>query len=622
MKPLNWREHVLPVDRAQRVTRLFILCAIVGVVAGLGGILFELATESLKSVLLDAFAGYRPPTPAGDSGHFGPSATPFSPWRLAVLPVVGGLLVGMLVYWLAPDAEGHGTDAAIDAYHNRRGVIRGRVPVIHTIASAITLGTGGSAGPEGPVAQLGAGFGSVMSVFLRLGVQERRVLMVAGMGAGIGALFRAPLAGALFAAEVLYREMDMEFEVIVPAVISSIVAYSVFTGEFGGAALFATPAYRFGGFQELIAYTVLALSLAAGAKTYVRMFFGVRAFFKGLKVPPFVKPALGGVVVGAFALFLPEALASGYGIVQEAIDGKVPMKLLVAMAAGKIVTTAFTVGAGQSGGVLGPAVVIGGALGGVVGMLCQRFMPGLSPPVGAFVVVGMAGFFSGAANTPISTIIMVSEMTGNYNLLVPTMWVCVMTFLLVRRSALFEHQLGSRADSPVHLGEMMGGVLQSLTVQDALEDDEHEPTVPLQANAPMSELVERFSHTRHACYPVVDASGGFVGVVDDRVLRQYLANEGIQEFLVAQDFIERAPLLSPAESLHSAMHKMVTSHHDELVVVEDGNSRQVIGTLSRRDLIAAYDHQIHRDIHDHDLGRALPLWKKIPILGRHLPKKI
>ncbi|NJK88952.1 MAG: chloride channel protein [Myxococcales bacterium] len=326
MRRMTLQPDLLPVDHAQRVGRLLALCALVGVVAGFGAAVFEVLVGLLKHLCLDGAAGFRPPAAVGDKHLFAPTDTPLSPWVLASLPILGGLVGGSIVYRWAPDADGPGTEAAIDAYHNRRGLIRGRVPIIKTIASAITLGTGGSAGREGPIALIGAGLGSFLAQRLQLGVRERRMLMVAGLAAGIGAIFRAPLAAALFSAEVLYREMDMEFEVIVPSVISSIVSFSVFTLMFGAAPLFETAGLRFDDPRELFAYSLLALSSAAGAWTFIRIFRRVERTFRELDMPKFLKPALGGVGVGIFALILPETIGSGYGYIQQAFVRDVPCR--------------------------------------------------------------------------------------------------------------------------------------------------------------------------------------------------------------------------------------------------------------------------------------------------------
>ncbi|MEQ9500193.1 MAG: chloride channel protein [Deltaproteobacteria bacterium] len=585
MKLQTITPHFLPVERAQRVGRLLVLCAIVGVAAGLGAIALEWGTELLQHVLLYRFAGYR----AGDHSLLRPEL-------LAVLPIVGGLIGGFIVLKGAPSAAGSGADHAIAAYHHHRGLIPWRVPVVKMIASTITLGFGGSAGREGPIAQIGAGIGSVLATRLRLSVHERRLLMIAGMGAGIGAIFRAPLAGALFSAEVLYREMDLEFEVIVPAMISSIVGYSVFTLQFGSDRLFDTPPFVFGGPAELLPYFVLALVVAAGAKAFVVTFAQVRAFFTRLSVPPLAKPVIGGAVVGSFAFVLPEGPGAGYHLVQSAISGRPEVGFLVGAVLVKIIATSFTVGSGQSGGVFGPAIVIGGLLGCVVGLFFDHYVPQISPPVGAFVIVGMAGFFSAAANTPISTFIMVSEMTGNYDLLVPSMWVCVIAFLLVRRSTLYDNQIDQRTKSPVHLSEMMSSVLERLTVRDVLGDAEHEAPAVVRADATLPQIVEQFAGTHHAVFPVVDGDGRLLGVIDDEELRIAIGMEDLGGLLRARDLMSaRLPALTPNQSLLAAMHTLVASRREELVVVDEQDKTKLVGTVSRRDLVSTYDHRLQKE---------------------------
>jgi CIC family chloride channel protein len=586
------REHLLPGRRAQRFGRLIVLFGLVGVGAGFGAMAFEWLTGLLRHFLLDGFAGFRPPAPAGEVELFAPTTTLFEPWKLALLPVIGGLVGGAFVHWIAPEAEGHGTDAAIDAYHRRGGRVRARVPLVKTLASALTLGTGGSAGREGPIAQIGAGLGSLLAHGLRLRAHERRALMLAGMAAGIGAIFRAPLASALFAAEVLYREMDLEFEAIVPSVIASIVAYGCFTSVFGGHALFATPAFAFASPVELVPYTALAFAVALGAKTFITGFYAVHAWFKRLKLAPPLKPALGGVFAGAAAFVAPEALGQGYGMVQAAFGGSVPLATLLVIAAFKMLTTSFTIGSGQSGGVFGPSMVLGGLVGGAVGLICQRWFPALSPPPGAFVVVGMAGFFAAAANTPLSTIIMVSELTGGYTLLVPSMWVSFLAFLLVRRSTLYPNQVARREDSPVHLAEMMAEVLARLKVAEALTANSRRSPPCVKLETPFEELRRLFSDTGHHGLPVVDAAGRLLGVVDDRALRHVMREEALANVVIAADLLEAAPTLTPSESLQSAMQKMIASGHQELVVVADDDGNAIVGSLLRQDLVAAYDRRM------------------------------
>jgi len=577
---------------ARKLGRLLVLCGLVGVVAGLGATAFVWALEFLKYYVLGVWTGYNPAVPSGELRLFPEVITPFRRWLLLIIPVAGGIVSGLIVFLIAPEAEGHGTDAAISSYHFKRGEVRARVPIVKAIASAITIGTGGSGGREGPIAQIGAGFGSILAKGLGLSIYERRILLASGMAAGIGAVFHAPLAGALFAAEVLYKEMDMEYEVIVPAIISSVIAYAVFASVFGWDPLFVSRHFVFQNPAELIPYFLLALVVAGGAVIFIRTFYGVRNFFRNLSAPNYLKPALGGLPVGIIGFFLPEALGTGYGIVEGAFAGNLALGLLLLLAGGKILTTSFSIASGGSGGVFGPAVVIGGALGGAVGMTVDQVFPAMNIDPGAFVMVGMAGFFAAAANTPISTVIMVSEMTGNYNLLVPSMWVCIIAYLLVRRSTIYEKQLPTRMDAPSHMGEMMGGILKRLSVADALANGGHENFIKVNESETLRELLDKFATTKQACFPVVDAQENLVGMVDGRDLRQAIREAGfIDQLIIAKELAVNPPKVTPQEDLFSAVHKMVTSQHDELVVVDENDSQKIVGMLRRTDLVAAYDRQ-------------------------------
>jgi len=411
-------------------------------------------------------------------------------------------------------------------------------------------------------------------------------------------------------------------------VISSIVSFSVFTLMFGAEPLFTTAEFSFSDPRELLPYTILSAASAFGAFAFTRVFRRFERMFRGLQIPRVFKPALGGLGVGLFALVLPETIASGYGYLQQALLGEVSLSLLMIIALGKMITTSLTVGSGQSGGVFGPAIVIGGALGGVVAELARMVMPSIVPPTGAFVMVGMAGFFAGAANTPLASIIMVSEMTGNYRLLVPSMWVCIIAFVLVRRATLYAGQLARRSESPVHLGEMMQEVLDRLTVGEALKRAVKEPMVTVHAGATLSELCELFATSHHSSFPVVDDRERLVGVIDDGALRMAVTmkGQGMEDIIVAHDLIERAPVLVEADSLQVAMHKMVTSGREELVVVHGDRPTEAIGSLSRRDLVSAYDLEMRRDLDervrvtgDRVVWGAPPAPSETPEASRNLP---
>lgn len=626
---LGTRLNIRLAQEHRELIRLLSLCVLVGLVAGIGAVGFYYLLKLADFVCMDYLAGYQ----LTFGGHEGPlfstgraASPPLRRWLLLILPVAGGLLSGLIVFTLAPEAEGHGTDAAIEAYHFKGGAVRARVPLVKMIASAITIGSGGSAGREGPIAQIGSGFGSVLARLLRLPAHERRTLMAAGMGAGIGAIFHAPLAGAIFAAEVMYKELDLEHEVLVPTFIASIVAYAVFGSVFGFHPLFITPNYQFERISVLLPYVVLAGVCAAGAALYVIAFYGVRKhLLHGLHIPNHIKPAIGGLFVGIIGFLLPNALGTGYGVVQSVFYGDaaqphggvsmlaswpwfaalfpaatnpitIAMCLLLAIALAKIATTAFTVGSGGSGGVFGPAVVIGGALGGATGMFFKLVLPEIPIQPGAFVLVGMAGFFAAAANTPISTIIMISEMTGNYNLLVPSMLVCILAYALCRRYNLYRMQLPSHFEAPSQTANMASAVLRQLRVQQALAGKSPALPVVIPQDADFREVMVRFARSTQACLPVVDADGHLTGIIDTRDIRRVIREPGFEAIIAAQDLEAPASTVTAGDSLLTAISCMVGTQSDELVVVDDHDKRRILGTVSRGDIIAAYDRYLIRGL--------------------------
>jgi CIC family chloride channel protein len=552
----------------------------VGLIAGLGSIVFHYLCQLGIHYLMDFMAGYRPPPPAGEHHLLAPTSRPFNRWVLLFLPAMGGLFSGWLVYTFAPEAEGHGTDAAINAYHNKGGLIRNRVPIIKTLASAITLASGGSGGREGPIAQIGAGFGSFLATRLKLSDRERRIMMAAGVGAGVGSIFRAPLAGALFAAEVLYRDPEFESEVIIPAGISSVVAYCVFCLAFGWGSLFESPPVTFQNPLELGPYLVLALVLVGTGIVYIKMFYGTVKFFYNLKkIPNHVKPAIGGLATGLIGFFWPQCLAFGYGFAQKALymdrDADVTIGFLLILAFGKILTTSFTIGSGGSGGVFGPSVVIGGAMGGAVGKLFHLWIPNVvSDPV-AFVVVGMAGFFTAVSNTPISTIIFVSEMTNSYHLLLPSLLVCSVAYLGARRWTIYSQQVKSRIDSPAHAGDFFVDLLQSFRVKDLLEFRHY------------------FATTMQHYFPVVDSQERMVGIFSINDVRGVLFSPEIEHLVVMKD-IGTSEIISitQSEDLNSVLKKFTTKNLDSLPVVEEEDHGRVIGMLNRREVIAFYNAKV------------------------------
>lgn len=565
---------------------------LIGIIAGLGSILFQLMCNLGTHYLLDALAGYRPAAPAGEPELFEHTQTVFNRWVLLFLPALGGIVSGWLVYTFAPEAEGHGTDAAIDAYHNKGGAIRGRVPIIKTIASAITLTSGGSGGREGPIAQIGAGFGSFLASRLHLSDRERRIMLAAGVGAGVGSIFRAPLAGALFAAEVLYKDPEFEAEVLIPSGIASVVGYCVFCLAFGWGALFSAPDFTFTNPVELGPYIVLAFVLVGGGYCYVKTFYGVHTIFERIKAPRHLKPAIGGLCTGVIGFFLPETLAFGYGVVQKGIFNELGLLLLLGVAFGKILTTSFSISSGGSGGVFGPSVVIGGAFGGAVGKVFEALWPGLISP-GAMVIVGMAGFFTAVSNTPISTIIFVSEMTNSYHLLLPSLLVCMLCYVFSQKFTIYKEQVQNRAASAAHAGEFFVNILESYRVKDLEKNIKKVYTIP--ESMIFSEFKDFYQETDQHYFPVVNEQGKLSGIFSSNDFRGVIFSSEIEELVLVNDIANKNIISTTlSEDLHTVMNKFTRKNIDSLPVVAEDDPGELLGMLRRREVIAFYNQKVEQ----------------------------
>ncbi len=582
------------------IQRWVLLSILIGIVAGFGAFAFYLLLQIMTDFFLGYLAGFQPTPPAGEPEitYISLPTAPFRLWVLALMPALGGLIAGLIIYSFAPEAEGHGTDAIIDAFHNKKGVIRKRVPLIKAIASAITIGSGGSAGREGPIAQIGGGFGSFLGTKLKLGERETRTMLVCGAAAGIGAMFKAPLGSALFGTEVLYKR-DFEMESMIPAIVSSVVAYAVFCSIpcIGWQPIFDTPPYTFTHPKELIFFAVLGIACTALGIFYIKVFYATRAFFKRFAIPNHLKPAIGGALVGIFVLVIgylePQALdgilGMGYGAVQTAIDMELPlpelMKLMLIVAIAKIFTTSFTIGSGGSGGVFAPSLVIGAMLGGLFAGVSHFFFPEIiaGPTMSAFVVVGMAAFFAGAAKVPIAAILMISEMAGTYSLLVPLMLTSVVAYALSGGWTIYEKQVKTRKESPAHRREFMVDLLEGIRVKDAYIED----VQTISADTTVKEALYFVDRTGHIAYPVVDKEGRMVGITSLMDLEKQ-REEGSVYRKVSLMCTKEVLVAYPDEFLEDALHKMDMYHVGRLPVVKgrsEEENKELVGIISRADII-------------------------------------
>ena len=565
---------------------------LIGLVAGLGAAVFFFSLEWLKYFVLDYLAGYPMEAPAGEQlVHGMPHGTPKT-WILFLAPAVGGLISGLIVYGWAPEAEGHGTDAMIDAFHNKQGEIRARVPYLKGAASVITLATGGSAGREGPIAQIGAGFGSWLGRVFNLDTKERRILMLAGCAGGLGAIFRAPLGGAITSIEVLYTE-DFETEAIIPCVMSSVVAYSFFTFIFGYKPIFATPTLVFTDPRELLIYAVLGLVCVPVGWLYSKSLYGLRDhFFRRIPIKPHFVPAIGGLLVGCIGLMTPKVLSGGYGTIQLALLGKLSVGLMAIMVLTKIFATSFTIGSGGSGGVFGPSLFIGAMLGGVVGQLGHTYFPEVIANPAAFALVGMAAFFAGVAKAPIGALLMVSEMTQGYGLVVPLMFVSAIPVLLSGRWGIYEKQVKNKFASPAHLTELTINVLQTMQVRDVYKPDKAVTMLPMDMR--LREMRRLMKRTRESFFPVVDEEIRLVGILSFPDLRAILFEDALSDLIVVGDLAEKPVAIGLNETLYEALIKFIRSGYGQIPILSEERPGRLTGLMSLEELMRAYHQEMVR----------------------------
>jgi CIC family chloride channel protein len=526
---------------------------------------------------LGTIAGFVPASPLGEGAQ--PITDAARPWALPLVVGLGGLIAGVIVFRLAPEAEGHGTDAAIEAFHHGARRIRARIPLIKLVASAITIGSGGSGGREGPTAQIGAGFGSFLARVLDLDARDARIAVSSGMGAGIGAIFRAPLGGAVLAAEIPYRE-DVESEALVPAFVAAIVAFSVFGALIGFAPIFGRVAGA--GFtdpRQLVYYALIGLAAGIVGRLYIGSFYGLTRWFSHWPLPREIRPAIAGFAVGCLGVALPGVLGTGYGWVQAGLDRTtllgLPLWVVLALPLAKILATSLSIGSGGSGGIFGPGMVIGALLGAGIWRLLEPIAPGLPADPSPFVIVAMMALFGSVAHAPLAVMLMVAEMTDSLAMLAPAMLAIGIATLIVGDRSIYTSQLRSRADSPAHRPRFALPLMAAIAAGDAARVARAVLSVDATAGTARARLEE--AGVRGA--PVVGTHGSVRGSVDLETLAAAEATTPVGELRL------NAAVIAADDGLDDVLGILADGHRDWAPVVADG---RLVGVLSARDVVAAY----------------------------------
>ncbi len=591
--PTDLSEHRMT-ESARLWSRRLSAAVLVGVLAGLGAAMLEWIIEEGSSLLVGRFTHVSGP----DVIHFD--------WRVLLLPAVGCLVAGLIVQLFAGDEKGHGVDQLTRAFHQRLGRMKFRNPSIKTAATGLVISCGGSVGPEGPIAAMGSAIGATVAKYARFSPRETRILLLAGCAAGIGAIFRCPLGGALFATGIIYREPEFESNAIVSSFVASVIGYSTYVSIWGAdhALLASVDGLTYDSPTYLFWYAILGPLCGLAAILFsISLRFVENWAVPRSGLPRWATAALGGLVTGGLACLLPQIMDGRHGFLEHAINGSIFTDagrswamwtgLLVLMILAKIFATAATVGSGAPGGVLGPSVFIGGIIGAALGAFGMAMFPeSFSEPLReSLIPVGMAGVLAATMRTPLAAIVMVAEMTGSHGLIAPLMLVCVSSYVIGRRWGLNHEQVPTAAHSPVHAADPVLHLLDTVKVGSIMQKDWPMVAGPDQ---PLDELVSKAEPgTRPVVAVIRDEQ--LIGLITASDLGAILASPELPPFLVAEDAMTtKLSTLYPDDSLYDTLDLFDRTAYEVLPVVSRGRDRRWLGMLSRAQVASILRTEMER----------------------------
>jgi chloride channel protein, CIC family len=559
-----------------------VLGVVIGVIAGSGAVVFYETLKAATHLFLGIIAGYTPPTPLGEGGAKG-SASAARPWLLPIVAGAGALIGSVLVFRVAPDAEGHGTDAAIAAVHDNPRGIPFRTVVVKIVASALTIGSGGSGGREGPTGQISAGFGSLLVRALDLEPEDARIVVSSGIGSGIGSIFGAPLGGAVLAAEILYRD-DFDPAALLPSFIASGVGYLIFASVEGFTPLFGfADGYHFTRPTQLIWFALIGIISGLVGLCYAKGFYGITAIFARSPLPRWANPALGAVIVGATGIAIPEVLGTGYGWIQHALGTQlsaIPLWIVLLLPFARIVATGLSIGSGGSGGIFGPGMVIGAFVGAAIWRLFEPIVPSMGHDPAPYVIVGMMACFGSVARAPLAMMLMVVEMTGSLSVLAPALIAVGLAWLIVRRAdeTMYRSQLKHRGDTAAARILVGLPLLNQITAAQAMRSSR----LVLHDHLTARDAQQAFVDAGVTIAPVVDADGHYEGTITAKDIEAAPHGRPLRAYIDAG-----APVVTTNSRLDTAIEALTTAGHRSFAPVIDGNHR-VQGTLAVSDVVQAY----------------------------------
>ncbi len=509
---------------------------------------------------------------------------------LPLIPALGGLLIGPLVLFFPREAKGLGVPEVVESVVLQGGRLRPRTIVLRALAGAISIGSGGSAGREGPIAQIGATIGSTVGQLGKMSAERMRLLVGCGTAAAIAATFNAPLAGTLFAMEVVLGEMSLRS--VTPLLVASVVATFISRALLGPHPAFAVPAHRLASPWELVVYIALGLVCGFVAYGFVRSLYASKDWFEDAlpRIPPVLKPALGGLMVGGVAVVLPQVLGNGYHALGAALRGELPFYIMALLILFKMGATSTTIGSGGSGGIIAPSLFIGAMVGGAVGSVVHGLAPSLTAAKGAYAVVGMGAVLAAATHAPLTPILLIFEMTDGVSLMLPAAAACLVAVAVARRldaDSIYTWKLTRRGVNIARGLEV--SVLGSIFVREVMET--RVEAVP--EDMSYRELRRLVEHAGGLDHPVVDGEERLVGLLSLDDISTHAFEPELHDTVIAKDLATPPSVtLRPSDTLEKALEAFGTADRDRLPVVADDDSQRLVGTLRRQDALGAYERAV------------------------------
>jgi CIC family chloride channel protein len=563
-----WEKELLYHLRTSDAIYFLLFSIIVGLGGGFGAILFRWLIQHFRILFFDDGANLL---------HF------MGNYYVILIPLAGGLIIGPLIYFFAREARGHGVPEVISAMVIHGGIIRPRVAVVKALASSICIGSGGSVGREGPIIQIGSAIGSTLGQLFRLSEEKTKTLVACGAAAGIAATFNAPLGGIFFALEVILREYGLRnFSSVV---LSSVTATVISRHFLGNHPAFQTPPFELYSLWDIPNYFVFGLITAVVAWLFIRVLYKTEDLFNLIKIPEYLKPALGGLIIGLIGLFFPQIFGVGYEVIEDSINGKIALGVIIILIFLKIIATSVTLGSGGSGGIFAPSLVVGALLGEAFGHLVKFVLPEMNIPPGAFALVGMAALFAGTAHAPISAILLLFEMTGNYKILPPLMISCVISAILVRWRLKYSIYTMKLIRKGIDIEKYkQTDMMESISVSDAMITD----MITVLQSDTVRNTGLMIKSTNHRGFPVLDENGKLVGMVTRKDINKALG-KGDDKSEIKKVMARNLTVCYPNESLKTALHKMAEKNIGRLPVVERKNPDRIIGLITRKSMISTYN---------------------------------